>query len=126
MTAPLKVLCVDDNPDAALMTAEMLRLAGCDVRTCTDGTTALTVAEEFGPDVCVIDLTMPGMDGAHLAKHLREWVLGKEVRLIALTGRWDVDAQHLTHNVGFDDHLVKPAPPDRIIAAVLGTAPVPA
>jgi CheY-like chemotaxis protein len=120
MTNAIKVLCVDDSVDSALTTAELLKLAGCDVRVCHDGSTALAAAEEFSPDVCVIDLTMPGMDGAHLAKHLREWVLGKEVRLIALTGRWDIDAQHLTHNAGFDDHLVKPADPERLVATVLG------
>ena len=123
MAAAIKVLCVDDNADSAETVAEMLRMEGCEVRVCLDGPSALAVAEEFGPDVCVIDLTMPGMDGAHLAKHLREWVLGKQVRLIALTGRWDIDAQHLTRNTGFDDHFVKPADPDRLIAAVTGRTP---
>jgi two-component system OmpR family response regulator len=120
MNAPLKVLCVDDNPDAADTTAAVLELAGCDTRSCHDANTALGVAEAFGPDVCVLDLTMPGMDGAHLAMHLREWVVGKDVRLIALTGRWDIDAHHLTRNAGFDEHLVKPVDPARLLAAVNG------
>jgi two-component system, OmpR family, response regulator len=124
MTAPLKVLCVDDNPDAADSTAEMLRLAGFDTRSCHDVTSALAEAEVFEPDVCVLDLTMPGMSGDQLGKVLREWVGVKDVRLIALTGRWDIEAHHRTHNAGFDEHLVKPVDPAKLIAAVKGAKAV--
>ena len=61
---PTKVLCVDDNRDAAMTAAVMLEQAGCECRVCYDGSDALKAAEEFGPDVCVLDLSMPGMDGA--------------------------------------------------------------
>ncbi len=72
MPEKLRVLCVDDNPDAIQSVGELLRLAGCEVLECPDGATALASAVEFSPDVCVLDLTMPGMGGEELATKLRE------------------------------------------------------
>ena len=120
MNYPLKVLCVDDNPDTADTTAHLLWLAGFETRSCYSAFEALAAAEEFGPDVCVLDLGMPGMDGGHLALHLRDWMAGKELRLIALTGRRDSETSRHVRTCGFDDHLVKPSSPDRLIAAVHG------
>jgi two-component system, OmpR family, response regulator len=120
MNAPLKVLCVDDHADTADSTAQMLRLAGLEARSCYDANTALGVAEQFGPDVYVLDLTMPGMDGVQLGMHLRDWVDNKPVRIIALTGCRDYDARYLARNAGFDGHLVKPADPKHLLAAIHG------
>src|SRR5437660_921953 len=93
MDAPLKVLCVDDNADAAESAAMLLEGAGCAVRVCHDGPSALAAAAEFQPDVCVIDLRMPGMRGEELASRLREQA-GRPLRCVALTGLWDINAQH--------------------------------
>lgn len=120
MAAQLKVLCVDDDRDLAASTGRLLELAGCTVRVCYDGASALDVAREFQPDVCLIDLLMPGMDGAELAKRLRAQSADRPVRCIALTGRWDIDAHHQTHNIDFAEHLVKPVEPDRLVAVVTG------
>ena len=120
MTRRLKVLCVDDCPDVARSTADLLALAGCDARACFDESTALTIAATFRPDVCVLDLAMRGMGGIELAGRLREQA-DYPLRLIALTGQWDIDASHRTHNAGFERHLVKPTEPDALIEAV--TAP---
>ena len=122
MTGKLRVLCVDDDPDAAESTAELLRLSGCEVRACRDGPTALSEAEGFFPEVCVVDLGMPGMDGLELAERLREQANGRPVRFVALTGLWDVTTTHQTANAGFDEHLVKPADPKRLVEAVMGAA----
>lgn len=122
MATQLRVLCVDDNEDAARTVGELLELAGCDVRVCHDGPAALAAADEFHPDVCVIDLRMPGMGGEELATKLRERADG--VRCVALTGLWDVDSFHRTHNSGFDKHLVKPVDPATLVAAVQGREPV--
>ena len=92
----IKVLCVDDNQEATRSCARLLEMAGCEVRVCHDGPSALSVAEEFRPDECVIDLKMPGMGGEELAARLRERGGGRPVRCIALTGLWDIDAQHRT------------------------------
>src|SRR5947209_5742359 len=72
MSEQLKVLCVDDNEETARSTGELLEMAGFDVRVCHGGEAALAVAEEFRPDVCVIDLGMPGMAGDELATRLQE------------------------------------------------------
>jgi CheY-like chemotaxis protein len=120
MAAKLKVLCVDDDPDAVETTAELLDLAGCEVRGCPDGPAALAAAAEFRPDVCVIDLTLPGMGGEELAGRLREQAGGRPVRLVALTGQWDISAHTRSSTAGFDDHLVKPADPARLVEVVTG------
>jgi len=120
MSEYLKVLCVDDHPDAAETTGRVLETAGCCVRVCHDGASALRMAREFQPDVCVIDLLMPVMDGHELAVRLRQQAGDHPPRCIALTGLWDVDTQHRSHNVGFEEHLVKPVDPARLIESVTG------
>ncbi len=117
MTRRLKVLCVDDCPDVARSTADLLALSGCDARACYDGPTALAVAAAFRPDVCVLDLAMPGMGGIELANQLRAQA-AYPLQLIALTGEWDITSSHRTHNAGFERHLVKPADPDALVEAV--------
>jgi two-component system, OmpR family, response regulator len=122
MGSPLKVLCVDDNPDTANTTALVLRAAGFDVKACHGGIEALALADGFRPDVCVIDLGMPGMPGDELAARLLTQH-SRAPRCLALTGRWDIASQHKTHNAGFECHLVKPVQPEALIAAVRGQAP---
>jgi len=117
MNTHVKVLCVDDNKDAADSTALLLRQAGFDTRSCHSGGEALSVAEGFHPDVCLIDLAMPGMSGEELAAHLRQRA-DRPLRCIALTASWDIGAQHRTHNAGFEEHFVKPVDPNRLIAAL--------
>src|SRR5262245_16971343 len=120
MNDPIKVLCVDDNADAANSAALVLRQAGIEAKACFSGHEALSLADDFCPDVCLIDLTMPGMSGEELATRLRERFHVCPPRCIALTGSWDINAQHRTHNAGFEDHLVKPVEPSRLVAAVRG------
>ena len=98
----------------------LLESAGCDVRVCHDGPAALEVARTFGPDVCVIDLLMPGMCGEELAVQLRKQAGDRPIRCVALTGLWDINTHHRTHNLGFAEHLVKPVEPERLIEAVYG------
>ena len=117
MTTRLKVLCVDDNRDTARSVGELLAQFGCDARACFDGEAALAEAASFRPDVCVLDLTMPGMGGIELANQLRARA-AYPLRLIALTGEWDITSSHRTHNAGFERHLVKPADPDALVEAV--------
>jgi CheY-like chemotaxis protein len=124
MAATLRVLCVDDNQESARSIALVLEQAGFEVRVCHDGASAQAVAEGFRPDVCLIDLEMPGMDGDELAARLRQRAGGQPVRCIALTGLWDIGAQHRTGNAGFAGHLVKPVEPARLVEAI--TAGVPA
>src|SRR4051812_42633485 len=104
MSELTKVMCVDDNQDMANTTALLLRQAEFDARACHDAIEAIATAEQFRPDVCVIDLTMPGMAGDELATRLRQRP-GVPPRCIALTGSWDISGQHKTHNAGFEQHL---------------------
>ena len=116
----IKVLCIDDHQDSADATAQLLRIEGFEARACLSPDQALREVATFTPDVCVIDLSMPGMSGDVLAEKLRE-ATGRPLRCIALTGSWDIDAQHRTNNAGFEAHLVKPVDPDRLVAAVRGS-----
>jgi CheY-like chemotaxis protein len=118
----IRVLCVDDNREAAGANGRLLEQAGCEVRVCHDGQAALAAAAEFHPDVCVLDLKMPGMNGEELARRLQEQAGERPLRCVALTGLWDIDSQHRTNNAGFDEHLVKPTEPERLVEVVLGLA----
>src|ERR1700733_12958324 len=102
----LKVMCVDDNEDFALTTAWLLHEAGCEVRVCQDGSDALTEAKEFQPDVCLVDILMPGMNGCELAAQLRQQV-EKPPRCIALTALWDISSKDPAHKANFADHFIK-------------------
>jgi CheY-like chemotaxis protein len=109
-----RVLVVDDNRDAAASLAELLGIAGYEVQTSFDGKTALQTAARFEPDACVLDISMPGMNGYELARRLRE--LAPDHPLILATVTAFSDRSHLDRAVdaGFDLHFTKPADPDAV------------
>ena len=103
---PLKILVVDDNVDAARSTALLMTAMGHDVRTAFEGPAGLATAEEFRPEVTMLDLGMPIMSGYQVARALRS--AGHRCTLIAVTG-WDHDAaRRKARDAGFDHHLLKP------------------
>jgi PAS domain S-box-containing protein len=106
----LRVLVVDDNVDAADSVALLMRMDGHEVRTAYDGPTALRVAPEFRPQVVLLDIGMPGMDGYEVARRLRG-EFGREVLLVAMTGFGQEEDRRRATEAGFDHHLVKPADP---------------
>ena len=108
-----KVLVVDDEVDAAESLVELLALQGHDARAVSDGPAALVAAAEHRPDVVLLDLGLPRMDGYQVARKLRK-ALGKGVLLVALTG-FEADEARL-EGAGFDAHLLKPAPLARLNA----------
>jgi CheY-like chemotaxis protein len=112
----LKVLVVDDNKDAASSTAELLQICGAEAQACFRGQAALEVLESFKPDACVLDLSMPGMDGFELAARIREANPG--TLLVALTAL--SDAGTLAHEAaaGFDVHFTKPVDPAQLLHAL--------
>src|SRR5207248_1517425 len=116
-----RILCVDDNQDVADTSATLLRMAGYEVRVCYDGAEALAAAEEFRPDVCLLDLNMPGMPGERLAVWIRARARDGGQRrpaLVAVTGFGrEVDFRR-TERAGFDAHLVKPVDPDQLLSVV--------
>jgi two-component system CheB/CheR fusion protein len=105
-----RVLIVDDNNDAAETLGMMLGTLGdIEIQTASNGSQALAAAAEFRPDVVLLDLRMPGMDGYEVARRLRSEPWGKELLLVALTGWGQAEHRRLTREAGFDRHLVKPA-----------------
>lgn len=106
---PLRVLVVEDNVDAADSLSLLLRLFGHEVRVARNGPAGLDVAPVFGPDVVLLDIGLPGMDGFHVAQRLRALPEMKNVMLCALSGYTPSDAdQQRHHESGFDRYLVKP------------------
>ena len=114
--ATRRILVVDDNRDAAETLAAMLRLEGNEVDTAFDGEGAVSASVQFQPDIILMDLGMPKLDGYEAARAIRRDTQGANVVLIAITG-WggEVDRQ-MSHEAGFDRHLVKPVVPTELLA----------
>jgi len=104
-----RVLVVDDNIDAAITLAEMLEHIGCQVALAHDGPSALVVAASFDPDIALLDLGLPIMDGYELAERLRaQRQPGHRLQLVAVTGYGQESDRERTARAGFDRHVVKP------------------
>lgn len=114
----LRVLCVDDNRDAADTLGVLLDIYGYEPRVCYDGPTALAAADDFHPEAAIIDLSMPGMDGDEVGRRLRATEWGRTLPLVALTAQSNDDARARTAAAGFDLHLTKPVDPDRLMSVL--------
>ena len=115
---PQRILVADDNRDAAEALSLQLQFAGHDVRTAHDGVEALEVAQTFEPDIALLDLGMPKMDGYETARQLRLRSNGRGLRLIALTGWGQQQDRDRTADAGFDAHLVKPVAEAQLFRAL--------
>jgi PAS domain S-box-containing protein len=111
---PRRILVVDDNRDAAESLMALLEIAGHDVRCAFDGEAAITLAEQSRPDVMILDLGMPRVNGYDVARRVRERPWGKHVYLVALSGWGQTDERLRTHEAGFDAHFVKPIAPEAL------------
>lgn len=105
---PLRVLVVDDNVDAAQSIALLLRTMGHDLCLAYDGKSALIMVQELAPDVVLLDIGLPILDGFQVAKRVREWPALKNAVLVALTGYGQDSDRQRTRDAGFHHHLVKP------------------
>ena len=103
-----RVLVADDNRDGAASLGLLLTLAGHEAHFAHDGLEALEVAERVRPDVALLDLGMPRLDGLEAARRIREQPWGSEILLVALTGWGQEDDRRRTKEAGFDHHMVKP------------------
>jgi CheY-like chemotaxis protein len=119
------VLVVDDNVDSAETTAALLRLRGHDVRTAHDGPTAVAVALDYQPNVALLDIGLPGMDGYELARRLQEDHALRGIVLIAMTGYAQDEHRRRAQQAGFTEHLVKPVPLDVLDKVVTKLPPAP-
>lgn len=121
----LRVLVVDDNGDAATTLASLLRLRGATVSIGRDGVEALRLAETFRPQVILLDIGLPGLNGYEVCRQLRLMPWAAAVRIVALTGWGQETDRAQSRDAGFDAHLVKPVEFDallRTIAAGRGEA----
>jgi signal transduction histidine kinase len=116
-----RVLVAEDIPDAAEMMRLMIECMGHDVRVAADGVQAVAMAQEFDPQIALLDIGMPRMDGYEAARRIRT-ALGRRVFLVALTGWGQEEDQRRAYSAGFDRHLTKPAEPavlESLIASVV-------
>jgi PAS domain S-box-containing protein len=108
VTRPRRVMIVDDHVDAAMLLGDALALAGHEVRTVNSPEDAIETVRTFHPDVAILDIGMPGMDGYELARTLRERLGDTKLKLIALTGYGQPSDRERSAAAGFDAHFVKP------------------
>jgi two-component system CheB/CheR fusion protein len=113
-----RVLVVDDDVDAAEMLSQALRAVGHEVRHEHDGASALVAAAQFQPDVVLLDLALPGMDGIEVARRLRAYPALTGVSIVALTGRSQKADRSRSAAVGIESHLVKPVELEAVMKAI--------
>jgi PAS domain S-box-containing protein len=113
-----RVLVVDDNVDAARTLGELLTTLGHETRVVHDGPSALAMADAFRPDVVLLDIGMPGMDGYEVARRLSALKEGRRPRIVAVTGWSQESDRHQASEAGFDEHLVKPVDLDALLRAL--------
>jgi PAS domain S-box-containing protein len=114
-----RVLVVDDNVDAASMLAALVRQLGHEVEIVHDGSAALQAAEGYRPEVILLDIGMPGMNGFEVARRLRELARIPAVRIVAVTGWGKAEDRERSLEAGFDMHLIKPVELSEIQRALL-------
>jgi two-component system, sensor histidine kinase len=121
---PLRAVVCDDAPDLRDLVADLLRLRGHDVTVVGDGPTAIDLIVAERPDVALIDIGLPDMDGYEVARTIRRQLTDYKPRLIAMTGYGQASDRAAAFEAGFDAHIVKPASADKILRALYGTEEV--
>jgi two-component system, chemotaxis family, CheB/CheR fusion protein len=111
-TAAATILIIEDNADSRRMLEAMLKLDGFTVHSAADGQEGLEAIRKLRPDVAIVDIGLPGLDGYQVAKRVREDSSFNNVVLIALTGYGRPDDRRAVQEAGFDEHLIKPLNPD--------------
>ena len=119
---PLRAVVCDDQPDLRELVADLLRLRGHDVDTAEDGPSAVKLIVANKPDVALIDIGLPEMDGYEVARAIHRELGDKSPRLIAMTGYGQASDRQNAFDAGFDAHIVKPASADKILRALYGDA----
>jgi len=103
-----RILVVDDNRDAADSLGMLLRMMGNEVHTAHDGLEAVGAAAAFGPDIVLLDIGLPKLDGYEVARRIREQDGGADMLLVALTGWGQEEDRRRSKEAGFDHHMTKP------------------
>jgi CheY-like chemotaxis protein len=113
-TTRTRVLVVEDNPDGARVMALLLRRSGYDAPIALDGPAALRQVEESPPDVVLLDIGLPGMDGWQVARRIRELHLAREPYFVAVTAYGTEEDYRRSADEGIHFHLVKPVKPELV------------
>jgi CheY-like chemotaxis protein len=111
---PLRILVADDNIDSATSWAALIEQNGHEVVTAHDGRAALELAEKFRPEVMLLDIGMPHMDGYEVAQRIRSRDWGRDAVLIAVTGWGQAKDRAMAAAAGFDEHFTKPLDPSQL------------
>lgn len=119
-----RVLVVDDNEDACDLIADVLRMKGHRVTTATDAVQALVIARDFEPELAILDIGLPVMDGYELAAQLRA-ERATPFHLVALTGYGQPNDQERSRQAGFHAHLIKPIDIQRLLDTIEALPPLP-
>jgi DNA-binding response OmpR family regulator len=117
----LSILVADDDPDTVTTLAAILEDEGHVVHTVTNGALVMTAIQRFKPEVCILDIEMPGESGYSLAQKIDTVHKDDRPVLIAITGKWKTQTDRLlAKSVGFEHFFLKPADPDQLIAVLDG------
>jgi len=115
-----RILVADDNRDAAESMSMVLRLMGNEVRTVNDGIKAVEEAEAFRPDMVLLDIGMPRLNGYDAARRIRAERWGKAILVVAMTGWGQDEDKRLASEAGFDQHFTKPVNPADLEQLIAG------
>jgi len=113
---PIRVLVVDDSPDTVESTALLLKLDGHEVATATTGPDALILVKVFRPELALLDIVMPGLNGYAVAQRIQDLSLPRKPYLVAVTGHAEQHTKQRCAEAGFDLHLGKPVQPETYTA----------
>jgi len=116
--AALRILVVDDNRDSAETLSMLLELMGNEISVAYDGEQALVIANEVKPDVVLLDIGLPMMNGYEVARRIRQEPWGGNPILVAITGWGQTEDKDLSRESGFDHHLVKPVDHDHLLKLI--------
>ncbi len=111
-----RILIVDDNEDSALTLTMLFEMTGDQTQTAHDGLQAIETAAAFRPDVALLDIGLPGLNGYEVAQHIRQQPWGESMILVALTGWGQIEDREKSSAAGFNAHMVKPVDHDALLA----------
>jgi CheY-like chemotaxis protein len=120
-----RILVVDDNTDAASSLARLLAMTGNETQTAHDGLEAVEAAAKYRPDVVLLDIGLPKLNGFDACRRIREQAWGKSMVLVALTGWGQEEDRRKSRDAGFDHHLVKPVDLDVLMRLLDELRPTP-
>jgi len=113
-----RILIIEDQEDARMTLRVLLETDGHEVSTASDGREGMAMLADFHPDVALVDIGLPGLDGYEIARRVRELPAGKRIKLIALTGYGGLEDRERAEKSGFDMHLTKPVSYEQLVRAL--------